>query len=112
MQYLSLALYAEGPTDYRFLSPVLHRLCQDICLEEARGHVDIPEAILPLDDTEDMKHAPAPSVSWLPHDKRLEHGAFSSSMPTATRTPRKHRRNESTPPCDYSSNTFRKQGLP
>lgn len=58
MQYLSLALYAEGPTDYRFLSPVLQRLCQDICLEEARGHVDIPEAILPLDDTEDMKHAP------------------------------------------------------
>ncbi len=58
MQYLSLALYAEGPTDYRFLSPVLQRLCQDICLEEARGHVDIPEGILPLDDTEDMKHAP------------------------------------------------------
>lgn len=57
MQYLSLALYAEGPTDYRFLSPVLQRLCQDICLKEARGHVDILENIQHLHDTEDMKGA-------------------------------------------------------
>ena len=35
MQYLSLALYAEGPTDYRFLSPLLQRLCEDICLRDA-----------------------------------------------------------------------------
>lgn len=57
MQYLSLALYAEGPTDYRFLSPVLQRLCQDICLKQARTQVDIPD-VLGLDHPPEEKDAP------------------------------------------------------
>ena len=35
MHYLGLALYAEGPTDYYFLRPLLPRLCEDICLRMA-----------------------------------------------------------------------------
>ena len=31
MQYLGLALYAEGKTDYRFLRPLLLRLCLSAC---------------------------------------------------------------------------------
>lgn len=31
MQYLGLALYAEGPTDHDFLCPLLLRLCEDLC---------------------------------------------------------------------------------
>lgn len=31
MEYLGLALFAEGPTDHRFLGPVLRRLCEDLC---------------------------------------------------------------------------------
>lgn len=57
MQYLSLALYAEGPTDYRFLSPLLQRLCEDICLHESRGPVEISEEVLPLNHPEEMKKA-------------------------------------------------------
>lgn len=41
--YLGLALYAEGPTDYRFLSPLLYRLCEDICLDRGRSIVEISE---------------------------------------------------------------------
>lgn len=35
MHYLGLALYAEGATDYYFLRPLLLRLCEDICTQEA-----------------------------------------------------------------------------
>lgn len=45
MHYLSLALYAEGPTDDRFLAPVLRRLCEELCAEGARGPVDISEVL-------------------------------------------------------------------
>lgn len=48
MHYLGLALYAEGPTDYYFLRPLLQRLCEDLCIHNARGMVDISE-VLPLD---------------------------------------------------------------
>ena len=34
MRYLGLALFAEGPTDHRFLRPVLWRLTEDIFLPE------------------------------------------------------------------------------
>ncbi len=34
MRYLGLALFAEGPTDHRFLRPVLRRLTEDIFLPE------------------------------------------------------------------------------
>ena len=48
MRYLGLALYAEGPTDYYFLRPLLERLCVDICLREASGLVEVT-AVLGLD---------------------------------------------------------------
>ena len=34
MRYLGLALFAEGPTDHRFLRPVLRRLTEDLFLPE------------------------------------------------------------------------------
>lgn len=48
MRTLGLALYAEGRTDYYFLLPLLQRLCEDICLREARVDVDV-SAVLGLD---------------------------------------------------------------
>jgi len=47
MRYLGLALYAEGPTDYRFLSLLLHRLTDALCVEKARELVDVSE-VFPL----------------------------------------------------------------
>jgi hypothetical protein len=40
MQYLGLALYAEGKRDYHLLGPLLLRLCEDVCLD-AHHVVDI-----------------------------------------------------------------------
>ena len=54
MQYLSLALYAEGPTDYRFLLPLLQRLCEDICLRDALDLVEVSE-VLALDDSDETR---------------------------------------------------------
>ena len=48
MQYLDLALYAEGKTDYQFLSPLLQRLCEHLCIQEARQAVEVGP-VLPLD---------------------------------------------------------------
>ena len=45
MQYLGLALYAEGPTDYYFLRPLLQRLCEDLCAREAEGLVEVSEVL-------------------------------------------------------------------
>lgn len=53
MQYLGLALYAEGPTDYRFLSPLLQRLCEEICLLEGREPVEVSD-VLALDHPEEL----------------------------------------------------------
>ena len=47
MRCLGLALYAEGPTDYRFLSPLLHRLTDELCVQKAREIVDV-SAVFPL----------------------------------------------------------------
>jgi hypothetical protein len=41
MRYLGLALYAEGSTDYRFLSPLLTRVVEDVLLESASSALDI-----------------------------------------------------------------------
>jgi hypothetical protein len=41
--YLRLLLYAEGKTDYRLLPPLLRRLTERVCLESARGIVDIED---------------------------------------------------------------------
>ncbi|AUB80875.1 DUF4276 family protein [Candidatus Thiodictyon syntrophicum] len=57
MHYLSLALYAEGPTDYSFLCPVLERLCEAICLGDAPQPVEISEC-LSLNHPESANDAP------------------------------------------------------
>ncbi|WP_298621425.1 DUF4276 family protein [uncultured Zoogloea sp.] len=56
MHYLGLALYAEGPTDYYFLRPLLQRLCEDICARESRQPVEF-SAVLELDDPPQLKNA-------------------------------------------------------
>jgi hypothetical protein len=48
MRYLGLALYAEGPTEYRFLPPLLHGLADDLCLRLAPEIVEVGE-VMPLD---------------------------------------------------------------
>lgn len=45
MRYLGLALFAEGPTDYRFLPPVLRRATEDLCLRGARSEVEVGEVV-------------------------------------------------------------------
>lgn len=45
MKYLGLALYAEGPTDYYFLRPLLQRLCEDLCAREAVDPVEVSEVL-------------------------------------------------------------------
>lgn len=45
MHYIGLALYAEGPTDYAFLRPLLQRVCEDICLRDAQQPVDLGEVL-------------------------------------------------------------------
>jgi len=57
VQYLGLALYAEGPTDYYFLRPLLQRLCEDLCAREAIGPVDVSE-VLSLDHPDEVDAAP------------------------------------------------------
>jgi hypothetical protein len=53
MQYLGLALYAEGPTDYYFLRPLLQRLCEDLCTRDAVGPVEVSE-VLALNHPQDL----------------------------------------------------------
>ncbi len=48
MRYLSVALYAEGPSDVEFLRPVLHRLCME-CAAQSPENVELSD-ILALDD--------------------------------------------------------------
>lgn len=57
MQYLGLALYAEGPTDYSFLCPLLERLCEDLCTGEAVEPVEV-SVVLPLTHPVRLKDAP------------------------------------------------------
>ncbi|MGA0584504.1 MAG: DUF4276 family protein [Castellaniella sp.] len=57
MQYLGLALYAEGPTDYYFLRPLLLRLCEDLCTREAQEPVDVSE-VLSLDHPLQIQDSP------------------------------------------------------
>ena len=62
MRYLGLALFAEGPTDHRFLRPVLSRLTEDICLRECPEQVEMG-AMLEL-------HSPGPA-SDAPRGERI-----------------------------------------
>lgn len=55
MHYLGLALYAEGPTDYYFLRPLLLRLCEEICLNEANQSVEFGEEVISLNEPARMK---------------------------------------------------------
>lgn len=57
MHYLGLALYAEGPTDYYFLRPLLQRLCEEICVNNSLHPVEVSE-VLPLDHPLTAKEAP------------------------------------------------------
>ncbi len=56
MQYLGLALFAEGPTDYRFLPPVLRRATEELCLRNARTTVEIGD-VLNLHAPQDYRDA-------------------------------------------------------
>ena len=55
MQYLGLALYAEGKTDYRFLRPLLLRLCLSAC-GRAVQPVDVGD-VLELDHVGRLQNA-------------------------------------------------------
>lgn len=44
MHFLQPALFAEGPTDHRFLKPLLDRLCVDLCLR-SRATVETADVI-------------------------------------------------------------------
>jgi hypothetical protein len=57
MKYLELALYAEGSTDYYFLRPLLQRLCEDLCTNEAGEPVDVSE-VLALNHPVEAKDEP------------------------------------------------------
>lgn len=56
MRYLGMALFAEGPTDYRFLPPLLRRTTENLCLQRARTTVEVGE-ILPLYSPEKYRDA-------------------------------------------------------
>jgi len=55
--HLGLALYAEGPTDYYFLRPLLIRLCEDICTREAPQPIELSE-VFSLNTLPHMQNAP------------------------------------------------------
>lgn len=57
MHYLGLALYAEGPTDYQFLGPLLPRLCAHLCATESKASVDVGE-VVPLNHPDTLKGRP------------------------------------------------------
>lgn len=54
MPYLGLALFAEGPSDHRFLRPLLARVCQDLCLRHAINIVEIGD-VLELHSPHDLR---------------------------------------------------------
>lgn len=67
MQYLGLALYAEGPTDYYFLRPLLQRLCEEICVADSPHRVEFSE-VLELDHPV--------SLDGAPREQRILHAAI------------------------------------
>ena len=69
MRYLGLALYSEGPTDDRFLGPLLHRLCQQLCHEHATQLIDISNVLSLIDAGPDREK---------PREERIEHAALSA----------------------------------
>lgn len=45
MQYLGLALFAEGSTDHKFLRPLLRRVTEDICASRAFEQVEVSDVL-------------------------------------------------------------------
>ena len=56
MRYLGLALFAEGPTDHRFLGPLLRRLSEDLCVRHVPASVEVGE-VRELHSPKDCKDA-------------------------------------------------------
>ncbi len=78
MHYLGLALYAEGRTDYYFLCPLLQRLCEDICAQEANQLVEISDKDMGLPTTAKALESEADPKATL-------NAAFSLTMPSGRR---------------------------
>jgi Domain of unknown function (DUF4276) len=45
MRWLGTAMYAEGPTDVRFLQPLLQRACTQMCLTECNEPVEVSDVL-------------------------------------------------------------------
>lgn len=70
MDYLGLALFAEGQTDHRFLHPLLARLCEDLCVQ----HADRPIEVAPVLEL----HSPSGS-DGTPREDRIALAATESA---------------------------------
>lgn len=46
--YLSLALFAEGTSDYEYLEPILVRSLEDIAAREIRRTIDLSQTVIRL----------------------------------------------------------------
>lgn len=57
MKYLQPALYAEGPTDEHFLSPLLQRVCEQLCAARAVEPIEV-SGVLTLRHPERISGAP------------------------------------------------------
>lgn len=57
MQYLNLALYAEGRTDYSFFIPLLRRLTEEICTRHALRPVEVSD-VMGLDHPTQSNESP------------------------------------------------------
>lgn len=62
MRFLGLALYAEGPTDERFLGPLLQRCCEEICTAYAEEPIEVSSVLCLSHDR---------SVNDLPREARI-----------------------------------------
>jgi hypothetical protein len=56
MAYLRLGLFAEGPRDYALLVPLLRRLTEQVCREEAQMVIDV-EDVQGIDAPPRFRHA-------------------------------------------------------
>ncbi|WP_398309146.1 hypothetical protein [Zoogloea sp.] len=110
MKYLGLALYAEGPTDYYFLRPLLQRLCEDLCANEALGSVDVSEVLA-------LNHPT--STDAAPRDQRilaaakLARGSWRIVFVHAdgANDPRTARQEQVEPSLKLLSDTFEDEGI-
>ncbi len=76
MRYLGLALFAEGPTDYRFLPPVLRRTTQELCSMEGRTTVAIGEEVLKLNLYVPQKYRDADLATQILEAAKAANGAY------------------------------------